>query len=825
MSWLRTLDNIDGATPASVGYDAYYLGELRKRRLPVAEGWVITSDLWQRVLHYMVRLQPHLADRLENIDLNSGEKLRHLSRTWRQNLDTVCASSPLAIEYLRCPCPQWTMRSSLGFPLPREQLRQWVLPLHRQLPEIVSNGSGQAVAQALKQLWGEGLKACNLVVWQQHCRALSQLRLGSLILPLYPAQVSGRLSLAAGVAYLEAVEGLGVALRRGEAIPARCRIVLAQLDQQEWQPGHQELVYQLPSASNSPVSPTANDDDQAIWHLAERSPVTLDAPLNQTRVEELLQLGQQAQAALSQAGGQGDGVQLEWALCSTPTADNPVWIITQAMPWFGTESSETTLSAAPSDLLPEFSERRLPGRRSSAQLAPPALPQVSVVVKGIGASAGRVSAPAVIAQCPQDLPEPLPPGCIVVLPDLQPDRFLQLRSAAGIITEQGGATCHAAILAREMGIPAVVGAPQATQLLDPDLMLWMDGERGLVYGLPDDALSSPQPSQPDRFPHLTRVKSPPPTERLSSTTLEQLNAVTTQYPRQTKVMVNLSQSSRVKDLPVKHLDGIGLLRSEWLILEILDQRHPWHWIEQGQAAELQARLAQILAPILQALGDKPLRYRSLDLRSNEWQSLEGSPPLDANPMLGLRGTLSYTLDPRLFEVELGALATLQQAGHHNLQLMLPFVRSVEEVIVCRQYIDRAGLSQDDGFALWIMAEVPSVLFLLSSYARAGIQGIAIGSNDLTQLLLAVDRDQHTIASAYDEQHPVVRLALRYLIEEARRNGMTCSICGQAPVRHPDLIADLVAWGIDSISVEVGALPFSLKAVSAAEQNQARKLPP
>jgi pyruvate,water dikinase len=396
----------------------------------------------------------------------------------------------------------------------------------------------------------------------------------------------------------------------------------------------------------------------------------------------------------------------------------------------------------------------------------------------------------------------------VVLPDLQPDRFLQLEAAAGIVTEQGGATCHAAILARERGIPAVVGAPQATQLLDPNLMLWMDGDRGLVYGVEADG-PLPETPNPDPLSAFRRETEP-------------IDPMAWPFPAEhkralkTKLMVNLSQSSRVRGLPLDLIDGVGLLRSEWLMLEVLDHRHPWHWVDQGQGAELQARLTQALGPILQALGNKPVRYRSLDLRSHEWQSLEGSPPPDTNPMLGLRGTLSYGLDPRLFEVELGALATLQQAGHHNVQLILPFVRSVEEVMICRQYIDYAGLSQDEGFALWIMAEVPSVLFLLPAYARAGVQGIAIGSNDLTQLLLAVDRDQRTIASAYDERHPVVRMALAHLIQEARRCGMTCSICGQAPVRYPELIPDLVAWGVHSISVETAALPFTLEAVWQAE---------
>ncbi|NJL48630.1 MAG: phosphoenolpyruvate synthase, partial [Leptolyngbyaceae cyanobacterium SM2_5_2] len=285
----------------------------------------------------------------------------------------------------------------------------------------------------------------------------------------------------------------------------------------------------------------------------------------------------------------------------------------------------------------------------------------------------------------------------------------------------------------------------------------------------------------------------------------------------TKVMANLSQTRRLADLPIEHIAGIGLLRSEWLLLEVLEGRHPWDWVNQRQEAELESRIVHQLEPILQALGPKPLRYRSLDLRSHEWQALTGSPPLESNPMLGLRGTLSYGVDARLFQIELAALARLQRAGYTNLQLILPFVRTVEEVLACQPLIQQAGLADYDDFALWIMAEVPSVLFLLPAYAQAGVKGIAIGSNDLTQLLLAVDRDQPIIASAYNERHPVVQMALAHLVREARRCGMVCSICGQAPVRYPDLIADLVAWGINSISVEAAALPFTLEAVWQAEQ--------
>jgi len=817
MSWFHDLDQIAGMSPSAVGYGAYYLGQLKQRGLPVTEGRVLGPELWRQALDHLQSRQPEQSLSLAHLSLNQSETLRHLSQDWQAALDTTLTSSSLISDDWSCPWPHWVMRPSLWLETRRGPVGPWVLPLHDWLTDRIR--AAGPVGQPLQQFWTEALRASSLMVWSQHCQTLLQVGLGTLMLPLYPAQVSGRLTLAADTAYIEAVDGLTWPLRQGEAIAARCQLRRGRPDQAEWQPGYQEQRYCLPlteaaDAQAGMILPAMGQntsaDDAMGLHRIDRFPEELTQVLDGAQLAELLQLAEQIWQALAEAGHPPgsrhcsrpwDGVQIEWALCSAAAGQVQRWVITQAMPWFGTRFSPK----------PEHRESEAPGPQTRQRVVkePPPLPQVSVVVRGIGAAAGQVQGKALVAQSPDTLPDPLPPGCIVVLPDLQPDRFLQLTSVAGIVTEQGGATCHAAILAREMGIPAVVGAPQATRLIDPDLQLWLDGERGLVYGMAA-ALSPELDEAPDRPESASAHRDMPPQA------LEPAESAQGP-PLRTKVMINLSQSKRAQDLAGQAIDGIGLLRSEWLMLEILDQRHPWHWVNQGQTAELQNRLVQALEPIVGAMGDHPVRYRSLDLRSHEWQSLEGSPPVDVNPMLGLRGTLSYTLDPRLFEVELGALATLQQVGYSNLQLMLPFVRSVEEVIACRQHIDHAGLSQHEGFALWMMAEVPSVLFLLSAYARAGVQGVAIGSNDLTQLLLAVDRDQRTMASAYDERHPVVQMALGHIIREARACGMVCSICGQAPVRHPDLIDQLVAWGIDSISVELGAWASTRAAVAKAEQ--------
>jgi pyruvate, water dikinase len=780
MTWLRSLDELAKADLRTVGHKAYHLAMLKQQGLPVAEGWVLATSVWHRCLDQMP--WPELGgDRLTDLRQSDFRRLQQTSQQWQQAMQSLSAKVSIAPEW-QSGAPgfvpaAWMLRASLG--VEQSMPGAWAGGIGL-LPALVE-ADINALAQMLPQFWSQALTARCLMVWQPHCQRLQDLCLATLIMPIYPAVLSGTLTLSDGHGTVTTVAGLGQALTQGEAIPARCQVDQGRVGEALWQSGFQERLHQLRPAAKYRSRQTTL---AAAIQLVQRDRPEFHAPLDSAQLTRLLTLGEAAQKALAVPG-----VRLEWLLYPGTDPAQPTLVITQADPW---------QPLAPVE----------PGR-SRGRSEPTLVPMVSTVVQGIGASAGQTQGLAVVARRPQDLPQPLAPGCVVVLPDLQPDAFLQFERVGGLVIEQGGATCHAAILAREMGIPAVVGAPQATQLLDSDMVIWLDGDRGLVYGLSQASAAQPQVQRAIAKLQADSAVAAPPSPQQRS-----------RYQRlRTQVMVNLSQSRRLATVPWAEIAGVGLLRSEWLLLDALEGRHPWDWVNRGQEAELKGRIVQQLEPILQALGSKPLRYRSLDLRSHEWQGLAGSPPVEPNPMLGLRGTLSYDIDSRLFEVELAALATLQRAGYTNLQLILPFVRTVEEVLACRQPIERSGLTDHSGFALWIMAEVPSVLFLLPAYAQAGVQGIAIGSNDLTQLLLAVDRDQPIIASAYDERHPVVRLAMGHLVKEARRCGLLCSICGQAPVRHPELIAELVAWGIGSISVEAAALPFTLEAVWQAEVGQ------
>ena len=186
-------------------------------------------------------------------------------------------------------------------------------------------------------------------------------------------------------------------------------------------------------------------------------------------------------------------------------------------------------------------------------------------------------------------------------------------------------------------------------------------------------------------------------------------------------------------------------------------------------------------------------------------------------MIGYRGALRYVREPDLLGLELDAVGRVYDAGHENLHVMLPFVRTARELATCAELVRESGLTERRGFELWIMAEVPSVLFNLARYAALGVAGISIGSNDLTQLLLGADRDSELVADVFDERDPAVVAYLQRLIPEARSLGLRTSICGQAPSVHPGYADILVRAGIDAISVNLDAVDRARRLIASAEQ--------
>jgi pyruvate,water dikinase len=416
-----------------------------------------------------------------------------------------------------------------------------------------------------------------------------------------------------------------------------------------------------------------------------------------------------------------------------------------------------------------------------------------VLLRGLGAAPGLASGAARVLKTLSEGSE-LDDGEVLVTHMTTPDWVPLMRRAAAIVTDSGGMTCHAAIVSRELGIPCVVGTGSGTTRLRDGEVVTVDATQGVVK---EGAVK-------------VEVK------RQAPVTVAARVAEATA----TNLLVNLSEPSQVEKASDLDVDGVGLLRAELMVLEALEGRHPRLLIEEGRGEEFVERMAASLEIFSNAFSPRPITYRTIDFRTNEFRNLEGGDrfePEEANPMIGYRGAFRYTQEPDVFHLELEAIRRVWERGHRNLHVMLPFVRTVDELAACKNLMADADLLGRRDFELWVMAEVPSVLFNLERYAEMGVAGISIGSNDLTQLMLGADRDSEILAAVFDERDPAVVAYLEQLIPRARSLGLQTSICGQAPSVHPEYADLLVAAGIHAISVNMDVVDRTRRLIASAER--------
>jgi len=371
-------------------------------------------------------------------------------------------------------------------------------------------------------------------------------------------------------------------------------------------------------------------------------------------------------------------------------------------------------------------------------------------------------------------------GDVLVAPQTNPDYVPAMKKAIAIITEKGGRTSHAAIVSRELGIPAIVGVDRATKKLTNGMIVSVNGQTGEIFK--GSILSTSDTKN-------TKNKTPTPTHK----TL-------------TKVYLNLAEPELAEKSSMLPVDGIGLLRAEFIIAQI--GKHPKQFIKEKKEHVFVQKLTSDLLKFVRPFSPRNVVYRATDFKTNEYRHLEGGSlfePKEENPMIGYRGASRYIADPYEFSLELQAIKRIWEMGYRNLHLMIPFLRLPWELVRIKELIKKSGLFDFPQFKLWIMVEVPYCALNLEEFIKIGFDGLSIGTNDLTMMLLGVDRDNSEVSQDYDERNPMIIQILEYIVSTATKHGITSSICGQAASDCPEIVEKLVKAGITSVSVSPDAV--------------------
>lgn len=387
-----------------------------------------------------------------------------------------------------------------------------------------------------------------------------------------------------------------------------------------------------------------------------------------------------------------------------------------------------------------------------------------ILVKGLGASPGIGVGEVKVILSEKEIGK-IEKGDVLVTTMTTPDMVPAMQKASAIVTDEGGMTCHAAIVSRELGVPAVVGTKEATKVLKDGMLVTVDGEKGIVYS--------------------GRLK----VERKEK---EVVTAVSVPIITATEVKVNISIPDAAEKAAATGADGVGLFRIEHMVLGL--EKHPMKYIRDGEVEKYIEELYNGMKKVAKAFYPKPVWIRTLDAPTDEFRTMEGgeNEPIEANPMLGFRGIRRDLVEEEHFRAEIRAIKRLVDEGYTNVGIMLPLVTHPKEVERAKKIAIEEGLPLEK-IEFGVMVETPAAALIIEDIVKVGIDFISFGTNDLTQYTLAVDRNNENVAYLYDETHPAVMKLIERVIKICKEHGVKTSICGQAG-SYPHVVAKLVEMG-------------------------------
>ncbi|MGI8926677.1 MAG: phosphoenolpyruvate synthase [Tepidiformaceae bacterium] len=736
-----------------VGGKGANLGELTRASIPVPEGFVVTADTYFHFLRQNA-LEPLLKKELFQLDVHDSKTLSERAARIRQRIVEAPMPAHIASEireaYLRLGEGPVAVRSSgTAEDLPEASFAG-------QQSTYLNVMGAENVVRAVQACWASLFEG--RAIFYREEAGYDHLKVG-LAVPvqrMVQSEKSGVMFTVEPVRsdptkiVIEAVYGLGEGIVSGELSPD-----LYVLDKETLRILDRTMAPQERMFVRAVGSDGSHEGANAWTPVAEalqRAPKLSDA-----EIRELAKIGR---AVEEHYGCHQD---IEWAY------EGGRFYLTQARP-------VTTM--------------REQGEDEGEEESAPVLLEGRPASPGVGAGSVRV------VHDPREM-EVVRHGDVLVAEMTTPDFVPAMKRASAIVTERGGRTCHAAIVSRELGIPCVVGAADATRALAAGTLVTVDGTEGRVYAGRAEARLAWAERQKERYANAATLKT-----------------TTTLY-------VNLAEPELADRVAQRHVDGVGLLRAEFIVAQI--GTHPRTFIDEGKPQEYTDLLAAGIREFCRAFDPRPVVYRLTDFKTNEYANLRGGAAYEGseeNPMIGYRGASRYIREPDIFRLEVEAIKAVRRE-FRNLYVMVPFVRTPAELKGVKQLLAEQGLVRGDSFKLWMMVEVPSNVIILDKFIDVGIDGVSIGSNDLTQLVLGIDRDSEMLADTFDERNEAVMAAIQTAVSVARRRGITVGICGQAPSVYPEMTEKLVEWGITSVSVSPDMIDRTREIIANAEAKLGR----
>jgi len=776
MPFIVNLADVSDSDLPLVGGKAGKLGELVRKGLPVPPGFVVTTEAYQAFLDATV-LKEEIPGALATLDLQRPESVDAVARRIRDAFEST-EFPPEIRSSLVAAYESYCRENDVRFSAVRSSATAEDLEgaSFAGLQETYLNVAGtDEVLAAIRRCWGSLFTPRVLVYRVRKGFDHASVRLAVLVQEMVESTVSGILftrdpNTGENHMIIEAGWGLGEAIVGGEVTPdhyvvdgATQRIIQKQLSDQAIR------VVRGPTGGN--VREPVPEAERKVQKLPD------------DRIQRLASLARVIESHYRRP------MDIEWC------ADLKSLYIVQARP-------VTTIPAGKGSVDPSLA----PG------VAPPppsrlveGVARIEPILKGFGAAPGIVGGPARLLLGAAET-DRLKAGEILVTTMTTPDMVPAMTRAAGIITDEGGMTCHAAIVSRELGVPCVVGTRTATKTIADGASVTVDGKSGFVY----PGLEYAQASAAAAPAHSAGAASSDGGHHSLPVTA-------------TRIYVNVGVPEKAAEYARLPVQGVGLLRIEFIFTAHI-REHPLALIKAGRSAELVDRLAEGLAQVCQAFYPRPVIIRTSDFKTNEYRGMPGGEPFEPkeeNPMIGWRGCSRY-ISPvyrPAFLLELEAIQRVRtERGLKNAHVMLPFVRNTWELEQIAEMMREKGLRRSRDFLLYLMAEVPSTVLLAREFSQH-CDGFSIGSNDLTQLVLGADRDSETLGRMgyFDERDPAVLRAVAMLIEGAHAEGRTVGICGQGPSVYPEFAEFLVRQGIDSISLNHDTVIPTIRTIASLEQ--------